>query len=179
MLLIRLLLFLLALIGTMVLAGCDSARNEATNLDCNSRTSNSMAARVNGKALCTDLGTALLLDVPGPRLSVVGLFATSSPGGSISFNVANPGVGTFDLTDPTADNDAMYGQEDETAYFVDRTEGSGSVTISELTDTRVKGTFAFTGVGYDINDNRTGDEAEVTDGAFDFALGTPDFSQSH
>jgi hypothetical protein len=163
----------------MVLVSCDSASTESMSPDCNSRTGNSMAARVNGKALCTDLGTALLLDVPGPRLSVVGLFATSSPGGSISFNVANPGVGTFDLTDPTADNDAMYGQEDETAYFVDRTEGSGSVTITELTNSRVKGTFAFTGVGYDINDNRTGDEAEVTDGAFDFALGTPDFSQSH
>jgi hypothetical protein len=121
-----------------------------------------MAARVNGQALCTDLGTALLFDVAGPRLSVVGLFANGRS--SISFNVANPGVGTFDLTDATADNDAMYGQEDETAYFVDRTEGSGTVTITELTDTRVKGTFAFTGIGYDINDNPTGDQAEVTDG---------------
>jgi hypothetical protein len=54
---------------------------------------------------------------------------------------------------------------------VDRTEGSGTVTIRKLADTRVKGTFAFTGIGYDVNDNRTGNQAEVTDGTFDFALG--------
>jgi hypothetical protein len=65
----------------------------------------------------------------------------------------------------------IYGQEDETAYFVDRTEGSGTVTIRKLADRRVKGTFAFTGIGYDFNDNRTGNQAEVTDGTFDFALG--------
>jgi len=125
---------------------------------------------VNGQALCTDLGTALRLDAPGPRLSVVGLFANGRS--SISFSVENPDVGTFDLADATAENDAMYGQEDETAYFVDRTEGSGTVTISELTDTRVKGTFAFTGVGYDVNLDPTGDQAEVTDGTFDFAVAT-------
>jgi len=160
----------------MVLAGCDSTSNEAPEISCDSRTGNSMTARVDGEALCTDLGTALLLnDGTAPFLSIVGLFATSTPGSSISFSVGNPDVGTFDLADASAEHDAMYGQEDETAYFVDRTEGSGSVTITELTDTRVKGTFAFTGVGYDINDNPTGDQAEVTDGTFDFALGSADF----
>jgi len=163
----------LAVIGVvcvLVLAGCDSADSVLESIDCESRTGNSMAARVNGQALCTDLGTALLLDVTGPRLSVVGLFANGRS--SISFSVENPAVGTFDLADATAENDAMYGQEDETAYFVDRTEGSGTVTITELTDTRVRVTFAFTGVGYDINLNPTGDQAEVTDGTFDFAVAT-------
>jgi len=163
-------LAVLGVLCALVLTGCDSADSALESAACESRTGNSMAARVNGDAICTDLGTALLLDVPGPRLSVVGLFATSSPGGSISFSVANPGVGTFDLADANAEHDAMYGQEDETTYFVDRTEGSGTVTITELTDTRVKGTFAFTGVGYDVNLNPTGDQVEVTDGTFDFAV---------
>jgi hypothetical protein len=158
---------------TLLLSACDSGGDAGPEaIDCESRTGNSMTARVDGQALCTDLGTALLLDVPGPRLSVLGLFATSSPGASISFSVENPAVGTFDLADATAENDAMYGQEDETAYFVDRTEGSGTVTITDLTDTRVKGTFAFTGVGSDINLNPTGDQVEVTDGTFDFAVAT-------
>jgi len=164
-------LAVLGVLCALVLAGCDSADSAVeSRVGCESRTGNAMAARVNGQALCTDLGTALRLDAPGPRLSVVGLFANGRS--SISFSVENPDVGTFDLADATAENDAMYGQEDETAYFVDRTEGSGTVTISELTDTRVKGTFAFTGVGYDVNLDPTGDQAEVTDGTFDFAVAT-------
>lgn len=163
-------LAVLGVLCALVLAGCDSADSALESAACESRTGNSMAARVNGDAVCTDLGTALLLDVPGPHLSVVGLFANGRS--SISFSVENPAVGTFDLADATAENDAMYGQEDETAYFVDRTEGSGTVTITELTDTRVKGTFAFTGIGYDVNLDPTGDQAEVTDGTFDFAVAT-------
>jgi len=161
-------LAVLGVLCALVLAGCDSADSALESAACESRTGNSMAARVNGDAVCTDLGTALLLDVPGPRLSVVGLFANGRS--SISFSVENPAVGTFDLADATAENDAMYGQEDETAYFVDRTEGSGTVTITELTDTRVKGTFAFTGIGYDVNLDPTGDQAQVTDGTFDFTV---------
>ncbi len=153
---------------TLVLAACDSGGDAGPEaIDCESRTGNSMTARVDGQALCTDLGMALLLDAAGPRLSVLGLFATSSPGASISFSVENPAVGTFDLTD------ALYASDDESVnYTVNDREGSGSVTITELTDTRVKGTFAFTGAGSDINLNPTGDQAEVTDGTFDFAVAT-------
>jgi hypothetical protein len=126
-----------------------------------------MSVTANGEALCTDLGTALLL-TPGPRLSVVGLFEDGRS--TISFNVDGPAVGTFDLTQADADNDAMYGMENETAYHVDRDEGSGSVTITQLNDTRVKGTFEFTGIGYDVNGDPTGDQAQLENGTFDFAL---------
>lgn len=155
------------LIGSLVLMGCDSGGGASAVADCDSRTGNSMSATVNGEALCTDLGAALLL-MPGPRLSVVGLFEDGRS--TISFNVNGPAVGTFDLTRADTDNDAMYGMENETAYYVDRDEGNGSVTITQLNGTRVKGTFEFTGVGYDIDGNPTGDQAKVEKGTFDFAL---------
>jgi len=154
------------LLTAFVLSGCDSSGSSVETADCASRTGNSMTATVNGDALCTDLGSALLVGVSGSRLSVLG-FGTW---GSVVFSVENPRVGTFDLADPDAENDAMYGMPNETAYYVDRDEGSGSVTIVDLTDSRVRGTFAFTGVGYDVNLNPTGDQAEVTDGTFDVAL---------
>jgi hypothetical protein len=133
-----------------------------------------MAATVDGNARCTDLGTAMLSGATGTfRLSVVGLFEDGAS--SISFNLDDPVVGTFDLTDAGAEHDALYGTADETGYHADRTEGSGTVTITDLSDERVKGTFEFTGVGYDINDDPTGTQARINDGAFDFALGECDF----
>lgn len=129
-----------------------------------------MSARIEGTLFCTDLGSALVLTATGPRLSVVGLFTTGTPRGSISFNIDNPEVGTFDLAQADAEHDALYGAEDETSYSADRSEGSGTVTIEALSDTRVQGTFAFTGVGYDINNEPTGTQVRVTEGRFDFAL---------
>jgi len=164
----------------LTIAGCDSggsSSNEAApnvTAACDSRTGNAMAATVDGDALCTDLGTALLSGATGTfRLSVVGLFEDGAS--SISFNLDDPVVGTFDLTQADAEHDAMYGTADETGYHADRTEGSGTVTITELSEERVTGTFEFTGVGYDINDDPTGTQARVTDGAFDFALGDFNF----
>ena len=159
----------LVVAGALILAGCDSVVSNAERITCESRTGNSMAARVNGGAICTDLGTALLLnDGTASRLSVVGLFSTSTPGSSISFSVPNPTEGTFDLTD------AGYGTEDESVFYVvdaEAGEGTGTVTISELSDTRVLGTFVFTAMGIDSNSlNPNGDQVEVTDGTFDFAL---------
>lgn len=170
----------LSLLFFLLLAGCDSGGSSSNGgspdvtADCDSRTGNAMAATVDGEALCTDLGTALLSGATGTfRLSVVGLFENGAS--SISFNLDNPQVGTFDLTDAGAEHDAMYGTADETGYHADQTEGSGTVTITNLSDERVQGTFEFTGVGYDINDDPTGTEARVTDGAFDFAFGDFDF----
>jgi hypothetical protein len=175
MLLPRSLLYVLALlVGALVLAGCDAGGSASETANCDSRTGNSMSATVNGNALCTDLGTALL-SAPGPRLSVVGLFEDGRS--TISFNVESPAVGTFDLTRADAANDAMYGVENETAYHVDRGEGSGSVTIAQLSDMRVRGTFEFTGIGYDTNGDPTGDQANVTNGTFDVALSN-DFTLS-
>lgn len=163
----RPLLVVWALLGALLLAGCDSNGSATNTADCDSRTGNAMSATVNDEAICTDLGTALLV-TPGPRLSVVGLFENGRS--TISFNLDSPAVGPFDLTQADVDNDAMYGLENETAYYVDRDEGSGSVTITHLQDTRVKGTFEFTGIGYDVNGDPTGEQAEVENGTFDLAL---------
>ena len=153
----------LVVAGALILAGCDLAGSNTERITCESRTGNSMAARVNGEALCTDIGAALLSNVDVPRLSVFAVFRT---GHGIAFSVANPAEGTFDLTDLT------YGTGDESVdFFVNERDGSGSVTITSLTDTRVQGTFAFDAVGFDVESGApTGTRARATDGTFDFAL---------
>jgi len=123
-----------------------------------------MTATVNGTSLCTDLGTASLFDVAGPRLSVVGLFENGRS--SIVFSLENPAVGTFDLFDVT------YGTADESVYFtVDDRDGSGSITITSISDTRVQGTFSFDAMGIDADSNTpNGTRARTTDGRFDMGL---------
>ena len=164
---------MLMLLCLMLFAGCNTADSQSEDLDCENRTGNSMAANVNGEALCTDLGTALLFDIDEPQLSVLGIFSdglTAATGASINFNVDNPGVGTHTLTD------AGFAADDESVYYVVNVsagEGNGTVTITELTDSRVKGSFEFTAVGIDAGtDELNGEEVRVTDGLFNFALAT-------
>jgi len=152
---------------TLVLSACDSGGDAGPEaIDCDSRTGNTMTATVNGTPLCTDLGTALLLNALTPRLSVVGLFENGRS--SIAFSLESPDVGTFDLLDVT------YGTADESAYFtVDDEDGSGSVTITTFSDTRVQGTFSFDAAGIDADTNApNGTRARTTDGSFDFAVST-------
>lgn len=151
---------------TCLFAGCDSTESSiADSAPCDSRTGNTMTATVNGTPLCTDLGSALFSTAGEQRLSVVGLFTS---GASIAFSVANPTEGTFDLFDVT------YGTADESVDFtVDDEDGSGSVTITTFTDTRVQGTFSFDATGIDADTNApNGTRARTTDGRFDFAVVT-------
>lgn len=137
--------------------------------DCQSRTGNSMGAEIDGTPVCTDLGTAILTNTDGSRLSVVGLLSNTDPAASITLNIDNPGVGTFDLTD------GQYSTDDESSYYVvdkQTGEGSGSVTITEFDNSHVAGTFEFTAIGIDAStDNPTGKQVKVTNGTFYFMLG--------
>jgi len=151
---------------TLILAACDSGGDAGPEaIDCDSRTGNTMTATVNGTPLCTDIGSALFSTAGEQRLSVVGLFTS---GASIAFSVANPTEGTFDLFDVT------YGTADESVDFtVDDEDGSGSVTITTFTNTRVQGTFSFDATGIDADSNTpNGTRARTTDGRFDFAVVT-------
>ena len=80
----------------------------------------------------------------------------------------NPEVATLTLSE------GFYSTEDESVFYVVDAaagEGTGTVTLSELSDTRVTGTFAFTAIGIDANSlNPNGEQVEVTDGTFDVAL---------
>lgn len=140
-------------------------------MDCQSRTGNSMEADIDGTHACTDLGNALLINIGGSRLTVVGFLSNAQPAASITLNIDNPGVGIFELVE------GQYSLDDESAstyYVVDKEfgEGSGTVTITELTDTYVTGTFEFTAIGIDDStDNYTGNQVEVTNGTFYFVLG--------
>lgn len=161
----------LAALLCFVLLGCDTGGSSPeTSANCDSRTGNAMTATVNGDAICTDLGTAMLSDATGtPLLSVIGFFGNLSgtSGHSIDLHVERASTGTFALLE------GGYSTEDESVYFiVNDQEGSGSITITEMSDTRVKGTFDFTAIGIDASTgNPSGEQARVTNGAFDFALG--------
>jgi hypothetical protein len=131
---------------------------------------NGKLSYTHGTHLCTDLGTALLLEVNEKRLTIVGFFSYANPGASITLNIDNPKVGTFDLVE------GQYSPDDESTsiyYVVDKEfgEGSGSVTITKLTDTFVTGTFEFTAIGIDDStDNPNGDKVKVSNGTFYFVL---------
>lgn len=133
---------------------------------CQSRTGSSMAASVGGTDLCTDLGTAQLSTALDERLSVVGFFGTA--GTSITLTVDEPAVGTFDLTQADAEHEAFYASSSGASFAADRDEGSGTITITTLSDTRAVGTFSFRGV------SPSGTQVQVS-GAFDFALTTMSF----
>ena len=150
------------------MTSCKKSNPTSGSLDCQSRTGNSMRAKIDGKDVCTDLGTALVTNSGNSRLSVVGLLSNANPAASISLNIDNPGVGTFDLVD------GQYSLDDNASnvyYVVDKdlNEGSGSVTITEFTGTYVTGTFEFTAIGIDAStDNPNGHQVKVTNGTFYF-----------
>ena len=81
------------------LTNCKKNDSSAGSMDCQSRTGNSMEAEIDGTHVCTDLGTAILTNTDGSSLSVVGILSNADPAASITLNIDNPGVGTFDLTE--------------------------------------------------------------------------------
>ena len=164
----RLFSLLILLFATIILTNCKKDDSSSGSNDCQSRTGNSMGAEIDGNPVCTDLGTAILTTDNGSSLSVVGFLSNADPAASITLDIDNPGIGTFDLTD------GQYSTDDESAYYVvdkESSEGSGSVTITELDDSHVAGTFEFTAIGIDAStDNPTGDQVKVTNGTFYFVL---------
>lgn len=160
-------LAVLFLVG-IITSNCKKDDSSTGSMDCQSRTGNSMEAEIDGSAVCTDIGTALVLNIDGSRLSIVGYLINANPVSSITLNIDNPGIGTFDLTEGQYDVD-----DESTIYIVDKelNEGSGKVTIVEFKDTHVTGTFEFTAIGVDLStDQPIGKQITVTNGTFYFGL---------
>lgn len=157
---------LMLIFGLLVLSRCSKNDSELENSPCESRTGNIMSAKVNGDQICTDLGSALLLETNATQLTIVGLFSNANPAASITLNILNPETGTFEIAD------GQYGVDDgENIYIVDEEVGNGTVSITQFTETRVKGTFEFTATGIDTStDNPNGEQIEVSSGTFDFAI---------
>ncbi|SHI88215.1 hypothetical protein SAMN05444280_10798 [Tangfeifania diversioriginum] len=157
---------LMLIFGLLVLSGCSKNDSELENSPCESRTGNIMSAKVNGDQICTDLGSALLIKTNATQLTIVGLFSNANPAASITLNILNPETGTFEIAD------GQYGVDDgENIYIVGEEVGAGTVSITELSESRVKGTFEFTATGIDTStDNPNGEQIEVSSGTFDFAI---------
>jgi hypothetical protein len=152
--------------GLFVLSGCYKNDSELEDSPCESRTGNIMSAKVNGEQICTDLGSALLIETDATRLTIVGFFSSANPASSITLNILNPEPGTFEITD------GQYGVDDgENIYIVDEEVGNGTVSITQFSETRVKGTFDFTATGIDTStDNPNGEQIKVSNGTFEYGI---------
>jgi hypothetical protein len=163
---VRILASSMLIYGLLVLSGCNKNDSELEDSPCESRTGNIMSARVDGEQICTDLGSALLVETNVKQLTIVGFFSGANPPASIILNIIDPEPGNFEITD------GQYGIDDgENIYIVDEEFGNGTVSITQFSETRVKGTFDFTATGIDTStDNPNGKQIEVSSGTFDFGI---------
>ena len=156
----------LIFLSLFVLAGCGSkdpvSPSGSGTQGGGNQTENTISAKMDGNSIQTELATALIFNGSDPKLSMVGLFSNATPPSSISINVVNPGVGTFQI------KDGQYSSDDESMYFVvDENEGSGSIKINEISETKVTGTFEFTAIGIDATSgDPNGEQVHITEGSF-------------
>jgi hypothetical protein len=120
-----------------------------------------MSARVDGQTWTASFAHGLR-DQGGTVLGVAG----QGGGMQINFAFADNGIGTYTIG---ADGNAFLTQGQD-GWTAGGAGGSGAVTITTLTDTRIAGTFAFTAVA--VTGGASGTR-EVTQGTFDVEFTDP------
>jgi hypothetical protein len=151
-------LILIAFMATALLAGC-SKDDDETEPENNNPAGNTLTCTVNGTAWNASL--AVVATNTGGVLTVTG---SDSNAGQCQVIIFNPsGAGTYPLGgNLTNQSNGRWtqgtGQED--TYTTMLGQGQGTVEITELSDTKVKGTFSFTAK------NSAGTEVTITEGSF-------------
>ena len=169
-------LFLLLLL-LPAFAACDSSDSDGNgnddggggSVDCNASGTGIVAANVDGEAFCAFTSSAS--DESGD----VVLFAVGSYSGSsgAGLSITAPGAeGTYTVSSSQSDVFASFAPTaDGIVYDTGSDGGSGTVVISDISETRVEGTFSFVMEGFDENtDMYTGETLSVTSGEFDVPL---------
>lgn len=145
---------LILLLMTVMLCRC-SGDDDSTNSD---QTGFTLTATVDGVNYSSDFVTVSAL----PDESDVYIISGVGEASSIGLTLESPiSTGTFA---PSVGGLTVLFYQDIDPYAVwgaTEDEGSGTITITENTDTYIKGTFSFTGIN--PADNTT---KEVTDGNF-------------
>ena len=153
---------ILLLAGTLIaFSSCSKDDDEDGNGDDNPNppATGSMTCKVDGADWTA--GLAVVATKNGTLVTVTGNDSNAKQLQLILYNLA--GTGTVDLGGtPTNQNAGRWtagiGQND--TYTTQLGVGSGTVEVTELTDTSIKGTFQFTAK------NPAGTEVAVTDGSF-------------
>jgi hypothetical protein len=121
----------------------------------------SMTAKVDGNTWRATVGVAAVR-----QAGFIGIGGSAADGSTISFAFPDNGTGTFQVagTDGTNANYIKSGQGWTAAFG---SGGSGTITVTSVTATRVGGTFSFVAQG--ISGGATGTKT-VTNGSFDIAF---------
>ena len=105
--------------------------------------------------------------------NTIAIYGTGTPGTEaypllfVAFDENNTGdVGTYEMGLGKPVVGTYTNSAAEFTYGTASDQASGTLEITERTETRVKGTFSFTGV----NLSDTSDRVEITDGSFDVTI---------
>jgi len=151
-------LFFITILGAAVISGCNKKDDENAEPDNNTSTG-TFTCKVNGTSWTASL--AVVATNSGGVLTVTG---SDSNAGQCQVIISNPsGTGTYALGGSmTNQSNGRWtqgtGQEDTFTTMLG--QGSGSVEITELSDTKVKGNFSFTAK------NSAGTDVSITEGSF-------------
>ena len=142
----------------LALSACDSGEGGNANAACDGSGDRVLTARVDGEAFCAPVSNAT---------SAFGQIFLTAPSADarqvISFGFPAT-VGTHDLQNVATYVPVVTGT-------VSYEASSGSVTVTEVSETRVRGTFAFMGAGRDLETGASvGGTRTVTDGEFDVVI---------
>jgi hypothetical protein len=121
-----------------------------------------MSARVDGQSW-----TATFAHGVRDQASVVVGAAGQGAGTQINFALVSKGTGTYPLGPA---GDAAYLTQGGNGWVTGASGGSGSVTLTTLTDTRIAGTFEFTAVP--VTGGASGTRT-ITQGSFDVEFTNP------
>lgn len=152
--------FYALMVFSVALASCNKDDDDNANPDNPNTGSGTMTATVNGNSFDATLAVQAVYE--NGVLSVAGNNGNAQ---QLQITLLNPdGTGTYQIGGNMANpNTGMYvdGPSAEETYTTMVGVGTGSVEITEFTDSKVKGFFSFTAR------NTAGDEVSVTNGQFD------------
>ena len=164
---------LLVFLLFLPLAACDAGDPDgpgASSFSCeplygDELASGSFAATVDGTPLAVDCVTAVAQGAVVPTLDVTGYVHAGGgllPDALVNITLIGPAVGTYDVASGGTVQTIVSGQYQAPGSLDTFLAETGTITVSELTDTRVRGSFSF------VAENG----AEVTGGAFDLEYAT-------
>lgn len=170
--------FLLLLPFLLALAACDSDDSDDGDgggggaIDCNASGTGILGANVGGEAYCafTVSGSA-----SSGTLFILGIGSFSGAVGAASLSLSTPAAeGTYTLGEGPAGDLLFAAFANTTAglvYEAGSERGSGTIVVTDLTETTAQGTFSFVLEEFNENtDTYTGETLTVTDGEFDITL---------
>ncbi len=150
-------LFTMAFVALLFLGLSSCSKTEDTTPDNPLLSSGSIALKADGVSWNASLAVQAVNS--NGVINITGSDANAKQASILLYGVSQ--TGSYSMTAGMAHQlryTAGLGQND--TYMANGLVGSGTITITELTSTKIKGTFSFTGV------NTSGASKSITDGSF-------------